>query len=41
MAFELRDRCTRLFKQYQGDIRACLRRLYDETAETTSLHVTQ
>lgn len=41
MAASLRDRCTDLFQHYRGDVRACLRRLYDETAESASLHVAQ
>jgi energy-coupling factor transporter ATP-binding protein EcfA2 len=41
MAASLRDRCTDLFQHYRGDVRACLRRLYDETAESPSLHVAQ
>lgn len=43
-AADLRDRCTTLFRHRRGDVRACLRQLYDESAESAesaSLHVAQ
>jgi len=39
LSTNLRDHCTALFQRHQGDLRACLRQLYDESADTVSLRV--
>jgi hypothetical protein len=41
MACDLRERCAHLFQLYRGDVRACLRRLYDEMADAESPSVAQ